>query len=99
LENEEFVFKAVETNPDCFAYLPETYRDSLAFFLRIRSVPKMNLYNVMENLTEKLLDNEELWKQIPDNLNLMKSFASQRVKDIYVIPAREPIDYDEDLPV
>ena len=99
LEDEEFVFKAVETNPDCFAYLPETYRDSLAFFLRIQSLPKMNLYNVMKNLTEKLLDKEELWKQIPDNLNLMKSFASQRIKDIHSIPARETFDYDEDLPV
>ena len=99
LEDEEFVFKAVETNPDCFALLPETYRGSLDFFLRIRSLPKMNLYNVIQYLTENLLDDEELWKQIPDNSYFMKSYASQRIKDIHGIPAREPIDYDEDLPV
>ena len=83
LEDSEFVFKAVETNPDCFAFLPEMYRGSLAFFLRIRSLSNLNLYNVVDNLTEKLLDDEELWKQIPDNRDLMESYASQRVKDIY----------------
>jgi hypothetical protein len=54
----------------------------------------MNLYNVLKNLTETLLDNQELWRSIPDNRNLMESFASQRIKNIHGIPAREVFDYD-----
>jgi hypothetical protein len=96
LDDENFVFQAVEAYTHSFGYLPEKWRSSLDFFTRIQNLPKINLYGLLEHVTESLLDNEELWKRIPDNKSLMNSFASQRIKDMHGIPVREQYNYDDE---